>query len=162
MQQNDEDTLAGRELICLKVMNSIDQRYATGPTMGRWFAGLKERKFLANKCPQCGRTQIPPREACAICRVRVREFVELGPKGTITAWDIVYYASPDPLTGAVREVPYAVLYIMLDGATEQEAFAMEMKKDDIGRIKMGSRVRPVWAETTMGSYKDVLYFELDD
>ncbi len=150
------------ELVSLKVMNAIDQRFATGPVMGRWFAGLKDRKFLANKCPECGRTQIPPREICAVCRVRAEEFVELGPKGTITAWDLVYYASPDPLTGAIRETPYAVVYVMLDGASEQEAFSLELKKSDIGNMKIGGRVRPVWAEKTKGSYEDILYFELDD
>lgn len=150
------------ELICLKAMNSIGQRFATGPVMGRWFAGLKERKFLANRCPVCGRTQIPPREACAVCRVRVRDFVEVGPKGTIAAYDLVYYAGPDPLTGKVRETPYVVLYIMLDGVTDQEAFSMELKKEDIARLKTGARVRPVWAQSTTGSFGDVLYFELDD
>jgi uncharacterized OB-fold protein len=150
------------ELVSLKVMNAVDQRFATGPVMGRWFAGLKERKFLANRCPECGRTQIPPREICARCRVRVEEFVELGPKGTITASDLVYYASPDPLTGTIRETPYAVVYVMLDGASEQEAFSLELRKSDIGRMKIGGRVRPVWAERTTGSYEDVLYFELDD
>jgi hypothetical protein len=29
-------------------------------------------------------------------------------------------------------------------------------------MKIGGRVRPVWAERTTGSYEDVLYFELDD
>jgi len=90
-------------------------------------------------CPECGRTQIPPREICAICRVRVHEFVELGPKGTVTNFDIVYFASPDPLTGAVRDTPYTPIYIVLDGASEQDAFAFELKKEDIDRIKVVQR-----------------------
>jgi len=150
------------ELISLKCVPSIDQRFATGPIMGKWFDGLKEKKFYATKCPKCGRTQIPPREICAVCRVRCRDFVELGPKGTVTLIDDVYYASPDPLTGEVRETPYAGVYIVLDGATETEAFAHEIKKEDIARIKPGMRVRPVWAEKRIGSYKDLLYFEIDE
>jgi uncharacterized OB-fold protein/putative sterol carrier protein len=149
------------ELICLRVTNSIDQRFATGPVMGRWFAGLRERKFLANRCPECGRTQIPPREVCARCHIRVRDFVEVGPKGTVTNFDIVHFASPDPLTGAVRETPYAPVYMVLDGASEQEAFAMELRKEDIPKLKVGARVRPVWAAETTGSYRDVIGFELD-
>jgi hypothetical protein len=134
------------ELICLRVTNAIDQRFASGPVMGKWYAGLREKKFLANKCPECGRTQIPPREICAICRVRVNEFVELGPAGTVTNYDLVYFASPDPLTGAVRDTPYAPIYVVLDGSTESEAFAFELKKEDLSRIKVGARVRPVWAQ----------------
>jgi uncharacterized OB-fold protein/putative sterol carrier protein len=149
------------ELICLRVTNAIDQRFATGPVMGRWFAGLREKKFLANRCPECGRTQIPPREVCAYCHVRVLDFVEVGPKGTVTNFDIVHFASPDPLTGAVRDTPYAPVYVVLDGASEREAFAMEIKKEDIPRLSVGARVRPVWAEKTTGSYRDVIGFELD-
>jgi len=149
------------ELLCLRVTNAIEQRFATGPVMGRWFAGLREKKFLANRCPECGRTQIPPREICAFCHVRVHEFVEVGPKGVVTHFDIVYFASPDPLTGAVRDTPYATVYVVLDGATEREAVTMDLKKEDIPRLKEGARVRPVWAEVTTGSYRDLIGFELD-
>jgi hypothetical protein len=156
----DPGATEAEELICLRVTNAIDQRFASGPVMGKWFAGLREKKFLANKCPECGRTQIPPRELCAICRVRVHEFVELGPEGTVTNFDIVYFASPDPLTGVVRDTPYAPVYIVLDGATQSEAFAFELKKEDLGRIKVGARVRPVWADKPTGSFRDLLYFEI--
>ena len=157
----DPNAKEAEELICLRATNALEQRFASGPVMGKWFAGLREKKFLANKCPACGRTQIPPREICAICRVRVNEFVELGPNGTVTNFDIVYFASPDPLTGAGRDTPYAPIYVVLDGATEQDAFAFELKKEDIGGLKVGVRVRPVWAEKPTGSFRDVLYFELD-
>ncbi len=157
----DTGATEAEELICLRVTNAIDQRFASGPVMGKWFAGLREKKFLANKCPECGRTQIPPREICAICRVRVNEFVELGPAGTVTNYDIVYFASPDPLTGAGRDTPYAPIYVVLDGASEQEAFAFELKKEDISRIKVGARVRPVWADKPTGSFRDVLCFEME-
>jgi hypothetical protein len=157
----DPSAKEAEELICLRVTNAIEQRFASGPIMGKWFAGLREKKFLANKCPECGRTQIPPREICAICRVRVTEFVELGPAGTVTNYDIVYFASPDPLTGAGRDTPYAPIYVVLDGASESEAFAFELKKEDISRIKVGARVRPVWAEKPIGSFRDLLCFEME-
>lgn len=158
----DPRSQEAEELICLRTVNAVRQRFATGPVMGRWFAGLREKTFLANKCPVCGRTQIPPREICAVCRVRVTEFVEVGPKGTVTNFDIVYFSSPDPLTGLVRETPYAPVYVVLDGATDTEAFAMEIRRDQIDRLKVGARVRPVWAEHTTGSFQDLIGFELDD
>jgi len=161
LKYEDPGANEAEELICLRVTNAIEHRFASGPIMGKWFAGLRDKKFLANKCPECGRTQIPPREICAICRVRVNEFVELGPAGTVTNYDLVYFASPDPLTGAVRDTPYAPIYVVLDGATEQEAFAFELKKEDISRIKVGARVRPVWADKPTGSFKDVLCFEME-
>ena len=151
------------ELLSLKVINSIEQRFASGPVMGMWFAGLKEKKLLANKCPKCGRTQIPPREICANCRVRVDEFVEVGPGGTVTNVENVYYASPDPLTGAVRDTPYMVLFVMLDGASKEESISHEfLNKADFKKIKIGTRVRPVWAAKTTGSFNDLLGFELGE
>jgi uncharacterized OB-fold protein/putative sterol carrier protein len=161
MKYVDPNVQQAEELISIKVVNSIDQRFATGPVMGKWFAGLKEKKFLANKCPKCGRTQVPPREICADCRVRVNEFVEVGPKGTVTNFDVVYFASPDPLTGVVRDTPYCAVFLVLDGSSEQDGFSLELKKEDIPKIKVGSRVRPVWAKETRGSYRDIIGFEID-
>ncbi len=150
------------EFISLKCVPSIEQRFSTGPIMGKWFEGLKEKKFYATKCPKCGRTQVPPREVCANCRVRCTEFVELGPKATVMEVDLVYYASPNPLTGETRETPYGNVYFMLDNATEEESVAHDLKGEDFHRIKPGMRVRPVWAKERTGSFNDLLYFEIDD
>jgi uncharacterized OB-fold protein/putative sterol carrier protein len=150
----------GEELIRRDCVTSIRQRFATGSVMGTWFKGLKEKKFLANKCPRCGRTQVPPREACAECRVRCTEYMEVGPEATVTAIDKVFYASPDPLTGKVRETPYAAFFMVLDGCTRADSFSHEIKREDFKRLKTGSRVKPVWAENRTGSFKDLLYFEI--
>jgi uncharacterized OB-fold protein/putative sterol carrier protein len=152
----------GEELISLKCIPSIRHRFATGSHMGKWFKGLKEKKFYATQCPVCGRTQIPPREVCAVCRVRCDEFIEVGPKGTVTMIDTVYYASPDPLTGKVRQTPYAALFLVMDGSTPSESFAHELNPKDLDRIESGMKVRPVWAKERTGSYRDLLYFEIDD
>ena len=56
------------ELIMLPQILSIPQRFATGPVMGKFLRALVEKKILANKCPECGRLQLPPREVCAECR----------------------------------------------------------------------------------------------
>ena len=152
----------GEELISLKCVPSINQRYATGPLMGKWFDGLKEKKFYASKCPVCGKTLVPPREICARCRVRCDELVEVGPDATVTLIDLVYYASPDPLTGKIKETPYTALFMVLDGASRDESFAHDLNPKDIDRIKPGMKVRPVWAEKRTASYKDLLYFEIAD
>lgn len=152
--------IAAEELISIQVINSIDYSFSTGPIMGKWFQGLKEKKFYATKCPSCGRTMTPPRGCCALCVVRSEDFVEVGPKGTVVNYDIAYYASPDPLTGKVRKTPYSALFVMLDGSA-RGIFAHEIKDDDIPKLKRGVRVRPVWNEVRTGSIHDLLYFEID-
>jgi len=156
----DPNAQEAEELLSVKVITSVGMRFATGPVMGKWFKGMKEKKFLANVCPSCKRTQIPPREVCAFCHIRAGEYVELGPEGTVTNYDIVYYASPDPLTGVVRNTPYAGVFVMLDGATEQEALSFELKTEDIPKLKKGARVRPVWSDKPKGHFSDILYFEI--
>ncbi len=156
------DDLKAEEFISLKATTSIDQRFATGPHMGKWFKGLKEKKFYATQCPSCGRTQVPPREVCAECVVRSDDFIEVGPKGTVANMDIVYYASPDPLTGKVRSTPYVTLYLWMDGSTPGECLSFDLNPKDTHRIKKGMRVRPVWNEIRTGGIDDLLYFEIDD
>lgn len=150
------------EFIFLRCVPSINQRFATGPCMGKWFQGFKEKIFYASKCPSCGRTLIPPREICASCRVRTTEFVEVGPNATVNNIDIVYYASPDPLTGQVRATPYATLYLWMDDSSSGECLSFDLNPKDIDRIERGMKVRAVWNEVRTGGIKDLLYFEIDD
>ena len=150
----------GPELLIIKRNISVNMRYATGPVMGRFFEGLKEKKVLANVCPKCGRKQLPPREVCAVCRCRVNDFVEVGPEGKLNLIEIAYYASPDPLTGETRETPYASIHILLDGCEKAETFWHFLKKEDIFDAKVGDRVRPVWNDVRNGSVHDIQYYEL--
>ena len=161
MATSEKNVQRAQELICLRCVPTIHQRFATGPVMGKWYAGFREKKFWGNKCNICGRTQIPPREICAECRVRVHKYSEVGPKGEICEMDVYLYASPDPLTGKIRETPYAQLYILLDGASAGDTFCHRLKPEDIPIAKIGDRVRAVWARETSGEFADLLYFELD-
>jgi acyl-CoA synthetase (AMP-forming)/AMP-acid ligase II/uncharacterized OB-fold protein/putative sterol carrier protein len=150
------------ELVRLNQVLSIPQRFATGPVMGKFLNALKAKKILANKCPACGRLQLPPREICAECRVRVDEWVEVGPGGIIATPDITYYASPDPLSGETRETPYISAHFLLDGCRGHETFWHEVKRDDLDKVRRGARVRPVWADRRQGAITDILYFEIVD
>ncbi|MBA4419505.1 MAG: hypothetical protein C0392_16620, partial [Syntrophus sp. (in: bacteria)] len=160
-----KDPMAGnvkqQELIVLKKIISLNEKFSTGPVMGKFLKGLKDKKIYGNKCPQCGRMQIPPREVCADCRVRVDEFLEVGPKGEVRYMDTVYYAMPDPLTGAVRETPYGSINILLDGCKGNETLPHFLRKDQLEKIelgwneKKGTRVRPVWEENRTGDIWDI-------
>ena len=130
--------------------------------MGHFLKSLKEKKIIANKCPKCGRLQLPAREACAECRVRATDWVEVGPEGVLTIMDVAFYASPDPLTGDTRETPYCACHILLDGCKDHETLWHELNPDDIGRAKKGMRVKPVWDDKRKGAITDIKYFTLVD
>jgi long-chain acyl-CoA synthetase len=148
------------ELIVLKQVLSIPQRFSSGPVMGKFLKGLKAKKIVANKCPKCGRLQLPAREVCAECVVPATEWQEVGPEGSIAVFDITYYASPDPLTGESRDTPYISAHFLLDGCKGHETLWHELKTDDITRVKKGDRVRPVWRENRTGAITDIKYFEI--
>ncbi len=157
-----------QELVVLKTVISVDQKFATGPVMGKFLKGLKEKKILANKCPECKKLQLPPKEICGDCRVRCEEFVEVGPRGNVRMMDLTLYASPDPLTGETRETPYGTVFILLDGCKGNETFTHYIRPDQLDRIEMGwnekkgTIVRPVWAEERTGHVYDIKYFEIDE
>ena len=160
---NNHSPNQAEELISLPVINSIDYRFSSGPVQGKFLAGLKEKKIMATKCPKCGRTQTPARESCAVCVTRTSDnFIEVGPKGTVANYDIVYFSSPDPLTGHLRSTPYALLFLWLDGSTPDDCFAIDFKQADIPKLKRGLRVRPAWNEVRKGSFGDILYYEADE
>ncbi len=167
------ETSKEQELLVLKKTVSVNQRFATGPVMGKFLKGLKNKQILAIKCPKCKRLQAPPREICAVCRVRNEEWVEIGPKGTMRMLEYVYYASPDPLTGETRETPYGAIGVLLDGCKDNEVFWHLLRPDQLDRVEMGmeiaskvqktgTRLRPVWADNRTGNVEDIKYFEIDD
>jgi len=164
----DADKEPEQELIALKKVISVNQRFATGPVLGKMLKGLREKKILGNRCPKCGRIQLPARESCAECRVRVEEFVEVGPFGDVRINDIAYFASPDPLTGETRETPYGSINVLLDGCKGNDTFWHMIRRDQTFQLKegwnkeKGTRVRPVWAEDRKGELGDILYFEIDE
>ncbi|MFZ5573513.1 MAG: SCP2 sterol-binding domain-containing protein [Thermodesulfobacteriota bacterium] len=167
-----QTTVQEQELLVLKKTISVNQRFATGPVMGKFLKALRDKKILAIKCPVCGRLQSPPREVCAICRVRNTEWVEIGPKGEMRMLEYCYYASPAPLTGETRETPYGAIGILLDGCKGEEVFWHLLRPDQLKKVKMGivlgdkvvhgTRLRPVWSEKRTGSIDDIKYFEIDE
>ena len=167
-----EEAEPEQELLVLKKTISVEQRFATGQVMGKFLKALKDKKILAIKCPECGRLQSPPREICAICRVRNEGWVEIGPAGEMRMLEYVYYASPDPLTGETRETPYGAIGVLLDGCKDDEVFWHLLNPEHLDRVEMGivmgervkkgTRLRPVWADERNGTIEDIKYFEIDE
>jgi uncharacterized OB-fold protein len=152
---------SGQELIVSRQILSIPQRFSTGPVMGRFLRELRDnQRIMANKCPQCGRHQLPPREVCAVCHVEATEWEELGPEGTIQDFDIVYYSSPDPLTGETRETPYVLCWAELDGTQGDAPLWHLLDAPDLGKVRRGLRVRVVFAEERNGTMADIKHFEI--
>ena len=150
-----------QELIVSRQVLSIPQRFSTGPVMGRFLRELRDNKrIMAITCPQCGRHLLPPREVCALCNVEAEGWEEVGPEGVVRDFDIVYYASPDPLSGETRDVPYAVAWVSLDGTRGDAPLWHLLSVDDMAKVRRGLRVRAVFAEERHGAMEDIKHFEI--
>lgn len=137
---------------------SIPYKFSTGPYMGRFLREIKENKrFVANQCPQCGRTMLPPRIVCALCHVEAGEWVGLSDQGSVISFDVVYIPTIHPMTGKMREVPYATANILLDGGDATIWHFLEEK--DPAKIWIGMRVQAVFKEEgRTGDITDILHF----
>lgn len=77
-------------------------------TVNKFMEFLSKRKIMAAKCKKCGTVNLPPRPICKKCRGSELEWVELGGKGKLVTFSVVY-VPPTPLVaeGYGREKPYA-------------------------------------------------------
>jgi len=138
---------------------SVPCKFSAGRYMGKMFLGLKnDKKIWANKCPKCGRIMFPPRAFCGSCHgVEAGEWVELSDKGTLKAFDVVYYPFVDPTTGETLPIPWAHGLIMLDGGGTMDHF---LSVTDPEKLKEGMRFQAVWREEgRIGEMTDIIHFK---
>jgi len=152
-----------QELIVSKQVLSINQTFSTGPAMGRFLQELRDNKrIMALRCSGNGRHLLPPREVDAWSLEEPTEWVEVGPEGTLREYDIIYYASPDPLTGETRDVPYCVGWINLDGVEGINPLWHLVDTSDLSKVRSGARVRALFREERKGEIEDIIHFEIID
>lgn len=136
----------------------IPYSYTIGDAASEFFRALQERRILGCRCASCGRVAVPPKSFCEYCFKRVEELVEVGHTGTIEAVTVVtapFAGSPD--------VPYAVAYVRLDGATSSIANyvkGVDLSDTDVlpETLQIEARVRTVFRSQPEGRISD-FWFE---
>jgi uncharacterized OB-fold protein len=145
-------------LLALEDISHVPYRWALGPDGSAFFHAIKEREVLLGiRCPGCGTVYVPPRQVCGPCFVKMDELVQLGNAGTVKAVTLVNYPFIDPDTGQRRPVPYVYGYIQLDGA--DNLFSHIVKSPHGEMVKVGDRVRVVFAAVKHGNIQDISHFE---
>lgn len=151
-----------QERICIASGAAIQRfNYAVGMHGSRFFTELRDHgRFMGIRCPRCGRVYVPPRGVCGPCFTEMREWVEVGPRGTIGSFTILRYAFIDPATGAQKPVPYGYGFVLLDGADTYFQHFIDL--EDEAKVKIGARVEPVFAQERTGSIRDIQHFRVID
>jgi uncharacterized OB-fold protein len=124
-----------------------------GRANSRFLRGLAERRILGQRCPSCAKVNVPPRGACPTCGVPTEQEVALSEVGTVTKFCILNIN----FDAKARELPYACASILLDGA-DTTLFHI-IQEAPVAELRMGMRVRAVWAEERLPSLESILHFK---
>jgi uncharacterized OB-fold protein len=131
---------------------SFDYTRSTGPVLGRFFTGLKERRIVGARLSD-GRVVAPPPEFDPVTHEATAELVDLGDTGAVTSWTWV----SEPVAGQPFDRPFAFALITPDGATEPMLQAVDVPSPD--DIATGMRVRARWADEPRGGITDLVCWE---
>jgi uncharacterized protein len=138
---------------------ALPYQWALGKTWTRFFDGLKEERIQGTKCAGCGRVFVPARAFCPGCLTDMTEWVDVKPEGKIITWTLVkakYY-------GQVKEPPYIVALIKLDGADCGFShfiggFDLSDAKLIKQKLKTGAKVKAVWRSGKKADILDIACF----
>jgi uncharacterized OB-fold protein len=137
---------------------ALPYQYFAGRTGSKFLIALRdEKKIQGVRCDQCGKVFVPPRSACERCRIDIsNNWVEVGPMGTVTGFTVVRYKEPhQPL-----EPPYIQALIQLDRA--DTPLVHIVRGVGPSQMRVGLRVRPVFARKATNTILDVDHFRPDD
>ena len=126
---------------------------STGPVVGAFLAGLRDRKILGAK-DSSGRVVVPPPEydAGTAAPIEAGALVEVGQEGIVTSWSW----NPVPRAGNPFDVPFAWALVKLDGADTSMLHALDVARE---AISTGMRVKVRWASDPVGFINDIACFE---
>jgi uncharacterized OB-fold protein len=132
----------------------VPYSWQAGETATYFLTRLRdEQKIVGKKCPKCRKVLVPPRKNCPFCFVHTDAWVELSGEGEVETFTIVRRGTRiQP-----RKTPFAYAVIRLDGADTR--FVHLLGEVELGKIKEGMRVKPVFAQERKGSPLDIAYFK---
>jgi hypothetical protein len=144
------------EAMHLDVVSEFPYKHSTGETIGRFLAGLKEQKQIWGQRATGQGVVVPPLGYSEVDGSPAGEWVAVQSTGTVVAVARVYR----PLEGLHPfSTPFAFVLVRLDGADTAMAHVV---KDDLDRLRVGSRVEATWAsdDVRIGSIRDIACFRV--
>ena len=131
---------------------AFDYTRSTGPVLGRFLAGLRDRRVVGGRTSD-GTIVVPPPEYDPVTHQQLDEFVDVADVGTVTSWTWV----PEPVKGQPLDQPFAFVLVTLDGADKPLLHALDVSSPD--DVETGMRVRVRWRAERVGAITDIQCFE---
>lgn len=130
----------------------FDYTRSLGPTLARFFDGLRERKIVGARTAD-GRVIVPPTPHDPNTGEDIAELVDLPDTGVVTTW--AWVSKPRPKHPLQR--PFAWALVRIDGADTAMLHAVDA--GDESKMATGMRVKARWADEPKGSILDLACFE---
>lgn len=128
---------------------------STGPVVGRFLTGLRDRQIIGIRASD-GRVIVPPMEYDPDTAEALTEFVQVGEEGEIVSWCWV----TQPRAAHPLQQPFAWAMIRLDGADIAMIHCVAAAAES--DLSSGARVRASWVDEPRGFITDIRCFELVD
>ncbi len=134
---------------------ALPNQYFAGRVGSKFIIALRdENKILGVRCEKCDKVFVPPREYCEKCLSKLDEsWVELSNEGVVTNYTVVNYNDKH----LPRRAPYILALIKVDGA--DTPFPHIVEGVDVGDVKVGMKVKAVFAGETTNTIRDLDHFE---
>ncbi|HPG49958.1 MAG TPA: Zn-ribbon domain-containing OB-fold protein [Spirochaetota bacterium] len=150
------DQFKGIEPMVYNSKINVPYSWWAGDTASRFFISLRdEKKIIATRCGTCRKTFLPPRKSCPTCFTENTEWVNVSDEGTVLSFTVArrkFAAIP-----ADRKMPVIWALIRLEGAdTALLHYLDDVKPED---VKIGMRVKAVFAEERKATIRDISHFK---
>lgn len=134
---------------------ALPYQYFAGKVGSKFIIALRDKKkILGVKCNRCDKVFTPPRQTCERCFENISEnWVELSSEGAITNFTVVRYEDKH----LPRKPPFTLALIKLGGADTPMAHIVEGVAPE--KVKIGMKVKAVFAKETTNSIMDIDHFE---
>ena len=156
-----------KEFLGVRSEVRLPWKQCAGQYLTKFLIELRDNtRIIGNKCPKCGRINLPPNIVCGWCKIRVEDkpenWVEFSDRGTVVTFLEITERDTEPLTGKLLGKINPGAQILLDGAEAEGCTPLYhiLEETDIKKIYIGMRVQAVWRprEECIGSLNDILYF----
>ena len=146
------ETLPDSDVVSVPHVLEYTYKRSVGPVIGRFLAGLRERKIEGVRMANGG-VLVPPAEYDPFTSEPLSDFVEVGSSGVVVSWAWVTTPKGKHPLGH----PFAWALIRLDGADTSLLHAVDARDEE--NMASGMRVRVRWRDETVGEIQDIACFE---
>ncbi len=134
---------------------ALPYTYFAGKVGSKFITTIRDqKKILGVRCNKCSKVFVPPRQTCVLCLEDLQNnWVELQNAGEVTNFTVVRYNDKH----LPRTAPFILAMIKLGGADTPIVHILEGIQPE--EVKIGLKVRPIFAKESTNTILDIDHFE---